>query len=694
LSRQRIAIFGLEGHGHHLAAMLCRCRVGTVLLVDPFTCSDADLRLTWNESEGSVGRPREQVAMMSLRPIARHTTLQVGGAREITEETVERAAAGADMLVGCFDRAFETANLWINRASLRLGIPAIYSDVGVSHSVVGPLVDPLRSACYVCYRTRSLACEYECEAALAYQQEIDRGRVPRLHERGVPGAAMPQIAAQLCAEILKRLLRLPRQTLLGRVLETATLGVGSRVHPVLRVPHCSACGTPPERPHPTLDSLRADCSPAGDIIAASDDLVGRRTGVFIAEWPYETDDEDLARPFQEAVEIANHGMRPAHDQRRLAWAWGKGMTREEVRRSALGEAVERYSAEQWWIEEVVYAQRGDLRADSLDPRSLVLYAPHQYASLPYAPYGEKSRLGWVEARSLVTDRELLVPAIAVFTGYGPASPEEYLFPSSSNGAATGGTMLDAIRAALLEVLERDAFMLTWLGRLPCRAADPRTHPDRGLRAVVSSFGELGATVRLFQLPTAHPVSVFAAVAVDTGGGHPAAAVGLGADFTPAASARRAVLELSQVWHALRAQLRNPASLRRMEELAADPRRVSTLEDHPLYYAAPEALPNLEFLLASPEEPEPWRDPGVRTPREALTHLLDHFAAQKQDVIYRNLTPPDMRSLNLFTVRVIVPDFQPLHFGASEARLAGRRLNEIISRAGSDLAINTAPHPLG
>jgi ribosomal protein S12 methylthiotransferase accessory factor len=55
-------------------------------------------------------------------------------------------------------------------------------------------------------------------------------------------------------------------------------------------------------------------------------------------------------------------------------------------------------------------------------------------------------------------------------------------------------------------------------------------------------------------------------------------------------------------------------------------------------------------------------------------------------------------LGLRTVRVIVPGFQPLHFG-HEPRLGGRRLYELPRRLGiSEVParpelLNTDPHPL-
>ena len=139
------------------------------------------------------------------------------------------------------------------------------------------------------------------------------------------------------------------------------------------------------------------------------------------------------------------------------------------------------------------ARRDELGTAALDPRSLVLYRENQYADLPYAPYRDESVLGWVPARSLVTDRSIMVPAMAVFTSYNVRMTDEFLFPVTSNGLAAGPTLCEAVLAATLEVLERDAFMITWLNRLPGRPADPQSHPDPEVAELCESYRRRGSS---------------------------------------------------------------------------------------------------------------------------------------------------------------------------------------------------------
>jgi ribosomal protein S12 methylthiotransferase accessory factor len=93
------------------------------------------------------------------------------------------------------------------------------------------------------------------------------------------------------------------------------------------------------------------------------------------------------------------------------------------------------------------------------------------------------------------------------------------------------------------------------------------------------------------------------------------------------------------------------------------------------------------------------DNKKRNPVENLTALLGFLSRIQSDLIYFNLTPPDMRNLNIHTVRAVLPGFQPIHFGSKNIRLAGRRLYELGQTLGFSVhksnwsSLNPYPHPL-
>ncbi|HMA32862.1 MAG TPA: YcaO-like family protein, partial [Chloroflexia bacterium] len=325
--------------------------------------------------------------------------------------------------------------------------------------------------------------------------------------------------------------------------------------------------------------------------------------------------------------------------------------------------------------------------------------PAQYPRLPYAPYAATSRLGWVCGRSLVSGQPVHLPALAAFLGYQAQTPEEDLFPVTSNGMAAGTSLAQALLAALYEVLERDAFMITWLGRLPTRRVDPATHPDPALRALCSAYRRRGVELGLWRLPTDHPGTVFLALGVQVAGPPgPAVIAGAGADLDPARAAHKALLEVGQIRPSYCRSLRRPAVQARLAALVADPQRVATMHDHGLLYCSPARRPALAFLLDRIPEPLDWRTEPSGAAGAQLAQLVSYFRARGQEVLYYNLTPPDLARQGLAVVRVILPGFQPIAFGAQEARLGGRRLYDLPQQLGLAPArltlpdLNPDPHP--
>jgi ribosomal protein S12 methylthiotransferase accessory factor len=698
LTDLRVAVVGLEGHGAHTAVTLAACGVGQLILVDPYPCQPGNLAVLPPVGPEAVGLPREQVVERALKRQGTESVVVASGIEQLTEEGIQALSPRSDLLVGCFDKAFSAAHGWLNAASLAHGVPALYTRLEGHSGFVGPLVVPGRTACFACWRARGLACEDDPAAAAAYDALLDGLRRPALHERPVLPPLSVAIGGMAAWEALKHLLELDSPTLAGRVQELDMLRNRIDLHSVLRVPDCPSCMDAPVEPAlPSLDGLaRLARSAGGDPLAARPALVSRRCGVVVALDLAPREADEPALPQLVTARLAWHACLDEAVDRVCS---GRGITPAEARRTALGEAVERYSSVCSWGTTIHRARRDQLDGASLDPSDLVLYRPEQYANLPYAPYEDATVLGWVTTRSLVSGERVFAPALAVSGWYAPATRQEWICPVTSNGLAAGPTLAGAVLAAALEVIERDAFLIAWLQRLAGQRIDPSHHPNHEVGDLCDAYRRRGVEVQLHRLATDHPGEVFLALAIQRQGQGPAAVVGLGAGLSPAPAARKAVLEMSQVRQGLRSSMRNRSTRERIQRLAAEPRSVATPDDHALLYADPRMLGAFGFLQGSSTVEVDWSAPTQRDAASGLDRLVEHFREQGGNLLYRDLSPPDMVELQLHTARVLIPGFQPLHFGWAETRLGGRRLYEFPHRVGLSERIaapgqlNTDPHPL-
>ncbi len=712
LAGLRVAVVGLEGAGAHAAVSLAACGVGELVLVDPFPCQPGNLALMPPLMLGAdaLGRPRDQVLKQLLEGQGAGTRVAIGievgagigDASGITSEALLTLARTCHLLIGAVDKGLSVANRWVNRASLTHDVPAIFCQLAGHVAVVGPLVVPGQSACWACWRRRTAACADSYPEATAYEDFLDQQRQSRLHQRPALPALAAYAGSLVALEVVKLLLGVPAgsgaATLVGRVHEFDGLRFHSDTHPLLRVPDCPECGDRPRQSQPSPATVWREDTLPGGVLTAAGRLVSPRCGVITDFGPIAKGPGEPVQPYLFGGRLANYARladRAADD----GIFSGKGLTFAAAQASALGEAVECYAGTFRSADHVRYASRRALDEPSLDPAELVLYRPEQYSRLPYAPYADSAVLGWMAARSLLSGSAVLVPALAAFLDYPPRAPEENLCPTSSTGLAAGATLAEAVLAALYEVLERDAFMVTWLNRLPAGRVDPATHPDPELVDLYYAYARRGVALRLYHLAVDHPCHVFLCLALQRRGeGWPAAAAGLGADLDPAKAASKALLEAGQIRTGLLAASRDPSERARAEQLLADPRLVATLDDHALRYIHPGAIGAFAFLERGREAPCDWTAPLPASASDRLRLLAEHFRTNGGDVLYCDLTTVDLTPLGLHVARVIVPGFQPLHFG-QEPRLGGRRLYELPWQLGFTAApttpasLNDDPHPL-
>lgn len=433
-----------------------------------------------------------------------------------------------------------------------------------------------------------------------------------------------------------------------------------------------------------------------DILALEPRLVSPLCGIVRRLHRVYKDTAEPARPFIWRAEISNHQFAPDPGEH-VTTASGKGCDHDSARRGALGEAVERYCALRLPADGVRIAPRCELPGRALDPRDLVLYADDQYESLPYVRYDEALALDWVEGECLTEPGPCWLPVQAVYLS--ASGDMSLLAQQTSNGLAAGATRADATLRALLEIVERDAFMAAWYNRLEGRRIDWRGLPDERGRDVAEAYRRRGVDIRLVRLPADHDVPVFAAIGLDPAPDGVAAVVGLGCDPSPARAAAGAILEVGQVRPALRMRLRQSETRERREELVADPSKVSALEDHDLLYTDARMLGAFDMWLDGPAEPGDWTEPPPADAPARLEALLGELGAVGAAAYACEVTTPDIAALGLSVVRAVVEDFQPIHFGEGEARLGGRRLYDLPRRLGrapdaaTRASLNPLPHPL-
>nr|WP_238420840.1 YcaO-like family protein [Streptomyces taklimakanensis] len=372
-----------------------------------------------------------------------------------------------------------------------------------------------------------------------------------------------------------------------------------------------------------------------------------------------------------------------------------GHSRTDTLARGVGEAVERYAL---FPEGGAPpgAVRGTLR--ELGSRALPFHRPDVALGDPDAV---DEPLTWYPARRLRDDGEVLVPAPLV--DYPDHSAEAGAFDPSPSGAASGQGAEMALRSALLETVERDAFTVAWERRLRL----PRVRVDldaagdvpggkenarrRSLRALWRKAEQAGLVPLVADLPTGLPgITCSVGVVLDEKRPAPLATVGCNATDDPWWSMLGALQEALQI----RSVVVNSWDDR---ERGRAPAVIANDDDRLRYVASEDGHRCVsEWVEGFTGTREPR--PRVQVPTEEIVRYLVEDGADPVAVDLTHRLPAPLREMGWAAMKVITVGYQPLRlvedhpftWNAHRLRTAQARTG---CPAGPASRCPSRPHPL-
>ena len=542
---------------------------------------------------------------------------------------------------------------------------------------VGPLFVPEVSACWECL-THRLARNQPVLEFLARR----RGRMPSPPRTAAPWSHQAAVGVVI-TQLTRLLMREAPRDLSGHLTIIDTVTLQSTSHPVVRRPQCRACG------EPTLYERRA----RGELSLSRGAKRFTADGGHRTLTPQETLDRlaHLVDPLTGVVpelrrlrvgdtpmHVYTSGPNGAHAHRDLTGlraglrrsSSGKGFTELQARASALGEAIERYSAGHQGDEPRISATFQELGALAIHPNRCALYSDTQYAlrgsrvgAVPndeWVPprFDERASIEWSPVWSMSERRTKYLPTSLLYLGFGSRDGAVF-FPGDSNGNAAGNTVEEAVLQGLMELVERDGTALWWYNRASRPAVDLDSVRANGWTEIREVYAALGRELWLLDVSTDLGIPTFVAVSRLLSREPEDILVGLGAHLDPDIAATRAVSEMNQMLAALQA-LRDGGGVN------------PTLD----WWLANATIANQPYLAPSSEAAT--RLDAYR--RVAHTDLLDDvlwcqhvIEALGMELLVLDQTRPDVE---VPVVKVVVPGLR--HF---RPRFAPGRLYDVPVRLG-------------
>ncbi len=377
---------------------------------------------------------------------------------------------------------------------------------------------------------------------------------------------------------------------------------------------------------------------------------------------------------------------------------GASASREVAVAKAIGEAVERYCSAIYDKEALPLTTYQNASFPCIAPQDFALFSDAQ-SSRPdflYTSFSHTTLARWAPTIDLATDEPWYVPAATVFIPYwyDRENGEHPILQPISTGLACHCSYEEAAISAICEVIERDAFMLTWQACLarPQILIETLSLDNQDL---VSRFERTGNSVSLFHLAMDHAVPVVLAVSQCPENDAPALCFAASADLDPEDAVRKSLEELA---HTRRLAQQLKAS---EPSIVADSdfQSVNHQDAHLRFYGDHENSHLADFIFSS-EDRIAFQDipsPFTGDHYQDLPKLVAEIGHIHHRVLVADLTTPDIGELGLSVVRAVIPGFHPLQMGHANRALGGTRLWEVPQLLGyrgvrREQGDNPAPHP--
>ncbi|CEG26320.1 TOMM precursor leader peptide-binding protein [Bacillus sp. B-jedd] len=625
---------------------------------------------------------------------------QLSKSHAIKRQSIEEAIpAGTELALVLHDSWQPAVHQKAEKRFREAGVPWLRGFVSFGEGIIGPFVRPDTEGCCCCADIRLLTAGpdrqemWQFQAKMAAEKDIRR-------DAWVSRSGLSQMA-ELVSHEVGRILKGEASSLEESIYITNLKTLAASRHFFLPDPTCPICSSLPIDTS-ELARIQLESSPKinkGSYRSRSmDDLKSvlvkdyfdYRTGLLNGKM------QDIRLPFADVL----MKMPLFGGDEGVA---GRTNSYEISELTAILEGLERYCGiGPRGKKSVVRECYRKLEQNALDPASVGVHEPEHYEKphFPFKKFNPDVPMDWVWGYSFLQERPILVPELLAYYSLGCGNGFVY---ETSNGCAIGGSLEEAIFHAIMEVVERDSFLLTWYAKLPLPRLDLRSAKDPELQLMVDRIQDVaGYELHFYNSTMEHGIPSVWAIAKNkrTKGVNIICAAAANPD--PIKAVKSTIFELAGMM--FRDDEKLEANRQKYEKMLHDPFAVRTMEDHGMLYGLKEAEGRFDFLL-NDQRPlrtfaEEFEEPPANADlKDDLQDVLQRFRRLNLDVIVVDQTSPVIERNGLFCVKVLIPGMLPMTFGHHLNRVKGlERVLTVPMQLGFEEEpltyeqLNPLPHP--
>lgn len=371
----------------------------------------------------------------------------------------------------------------------------------------------------------------------------------------------------------------------------------------------------------------------------------------------------------------------------------------------LGEAQERalWRYVDYYSHKGIRASYKELSTSTLciNPHDLVGFTDIQKNEHACLQFTADTVFHWTKTTSLTAGKTVYCPTQLLSNRYArehccfprhincPKEKEPLLRWCITTGLGTGQTPRQALIAGINEVIERDAFMSTYLNKLSPPQIDLeylRTQ-DNELDDILSIFERYQLSIRVIKLVTDFPVHALGSIITDDTEAGPAIAIATNVEVDFRTALLGALRENMAVYFMAR-------GVKMDKKVKADNPKTLGQKGRVKYWTDHTRSQELAFLYKNNTLQRPDIQSPAPSEREQLKILKKACLDNEQPAYYLDITKASNIKTGIHTTNVVMPGMHPLHLEESLPYFDTRRVHKVAKKCGYEplTPLNSEPHP--
>lgn len=333
----------------------------------------------------------------------------------------------------------------------------------------------------------------------------------------------------------------------------------------------------------------------------------------------------------------------------------------------------------------------ELKSNNLIRIQDFIHEDNQY--YPFPIYKDNIQINWTIGKSLINEERIYIPEQIAYYG----NMEKRYLESTSNGVSVGSNSVEAIISSILELVERDAFLVHWYTKTPPEKITSLHEANNKIINNISNLMYLNDyKLHFFNITTEVEIPTVWVLFEYVGNDYKnniAFYTAASSDIYLEKALESALIEGSSSLKALLAYLQfTNLSIKK------DQRNIKTLEDHILYYSNTSNKEAFQFALDSKKKINfnKLNDSlnnykKYKNQNNLLKAMINKLSIYHKNIWYVDLSSEFLKNFNLSATKVIIPSMQNIHFGYYNKNINKKRLSQFLNDV-DKVVLNNDIHP--